>query len=309
MAAPDAGGPTNLRRIGFLAVAGTTFGTAGIDAFIAGMRDYGWVEGQNIAIEWRFPTDAVEFPALAAELVGLPLDVVIGEGSGGALALMNATTSVPVVFMASTDPVAQGLITGLAQPGGNVTGVSQGLVGLMGERLELLKELLPSMSRMAVLWYPDQSFNQKLQQDFRAAAPRLGIHLLEVPVRAPEEMDTALETIASAGAQAMWIGADSLFRNQWTKIIDFAARHHLATLYTGRDGVAAGALMAYGPDNVKQHRQSVFYVDRILRGARPADLPVQFASEFELAVNVRTAQTLGLTIRPEFASRVTEWIQ
>jgi putative tryptophan/tyrosine transport system substrate-binding protein len=190
-----------------------------------------------------------------------------------------------------------------------VTGVSQGQFAMVAKRLEVLKELVPELSRVATLWYPDQPFNHLTQQDFRSAAPRIGIQLLEVPVRAQEELDDALQTIAGGDVQGMWIGADALFRNHWAKSMAFATRQRLATLYLGSDGVRAGALVSYGPDNARQHRRAAVLVDRILRGAKPGDLPVEFANEFELHVNIKTAQALGLTIPPAFVARVTDWVE
>jgi putative tryptophan/tyrosine transport system substrate-binding protein len=309
--------PTRMPRIGMLTqggfVAGGLITSIEDDYFVEGFRqglhDYGWVEGQNIAVEYRFFEQNEQTVELAAELVNSGVDLIFVTSTPAAFAAKQASTTLPIVFGLVSDPVGVGLVTSLARPGGNLTGLSfYGPASVVSRRLQLLKELVPTISRVADLSNPTSSGNQVAIAGLRDAAPALGIQLVEVPVQATQELNGALQFVISSGADALYISLDNVFNTQLMRILDFAVMHGLPTASAGLPSVAKGVFMAYGPDEVQVLRRGGYYVDRILRGARPADLPVEQPTELHLAVNRHTAELLQLTIPPETASQVTRWV-
>jgi putative ABC transport system substrate-binding protein len=269
-----------------------------LEPFRQGLRDLGYVEGQNIAVEYRFAEWHDErLPALAAELVQLPVDVLVTLAAPATRAAQQATATIPIIFMTVNDPVGQGLVASLAQPGGNVTGVSTLSSELSGKRLELLQEAVPGLRHVAVFW---NAANPGMALQFReaqAAAQGLRLTLHSAEVRGPDESDRAIAAALEAQAEGLVVLAGTPVRS-FTQIVDVAATHRLPAIYAEPELVRAGGLMSYGPHYRALARRAPVYVDKILRGATPASLPVEQATKFELVLNLKTASALGLTIPP-----------
>jgi putative tryptophan/tyrosine transport system substrate-binding protein len=287
---------TKVHRIGWL--------SAGerdpyMEAFLEGMRTLGYVEGQNFVMEYRYAAGQYErLPALAAELVRLKVDVLMVVSTPAALALKNATTTIPIVMTGVGDPVGSGLVASLARPGGNVTGLVALSTELAGKQLEFLKDVLPTVSRVALLWNPTNPANALQVREADVAAQALGVQLHRVEVRSPDAFDSAFAAMTSAHAGALLVVADSMFFQHRRRLAELAATSHLPTMHNIRPFVEAGGLMAYGPSTLDIRRRAAIYVDKILKGAKPADLPVEQPTKFELVINLKTAQALGLTIPP-----------
>ncbi len=282
------------------------------DAFLQGLRDLGYVEGRNVVIEYRDAERKPErFPALAAELVALKVDVIVASGTLAALAAKQATSTLPIVFSPAGDPVGSGLVTSLARPGGNVTGLSAFAPELVGKRLELLKQALPVVSRVAVLWQPG-AFGERTEKDTlkraEVAARALGVRLQFVEARSPADFDRAFSDMTGARADALTVLVSNMFNSERRRLVDLAAKHRLPAVYTGRASVDAGGLMSYGPNVPDLWRRAATYVDKILKGAKPDDLPVEQSSKFELIINLKTANALGLTVPPSLLQRADEVI-
>ena len=301
-------------RIGYLAM-----DMAGVDpsprnTFLQALRDLGYTEGRNLVIEYRDAEGKPErFSALAAELVALKVDVILaGGGTLGALAAKQATTTIPIIFAVVGDPVADGLVTSLAQPGGNVTGSSNISMDLVGKLVELLKEAVPSISRIALLLKPD-SAPERTMQGFRreadVAAQRLGLQLQVVEARGPEDFDMAFLKMSKAGADAVVVLVTGAFDSGQRRLLDLAAKNRLPTAYSFRGYVEAGGMMSYGPDHLDNFRRAATYVDKILKGIKPADLPIQQPTKFELVINLKTAKALGLTMPQLLLTRADEVIE
>jgi putative ABC transport system substrate-binding protein len=301
-------------RIGYLG-----FDRAGGDprmreAFLQGLRDLGYVEGRNLVIEWRDAEGKPErLPALAAELVALKVDVIMTTGgTRGALAAKQATRTVPIVFPVVGDPVAEGLVTSLARPGGNVTGLSAVSPELVGKSLELLKQAVPGVSRVAFLLKPDAMPDRAKKDRLKAAdvaARALGVRLQVVEARGPEDFDRAFSAMTRARADALAVLSTPVFDSERRRLVDLAAKNRLPTVYSYRNYVEAGGLMSYGPDLPDLFRRSATYVDKILKGAKPGDLPVEQPTKFELVINLRAAKALGLTIPQSVLARADQVIQ
>jgi putative ABC transport system substrate-binding protein len=287
-------------RIGFLGLnPGANLHLRG--AFLQELRDLGYVEGRNVVIEYRSAEGKLErLPALAAELVALKVDVIVtGGGTPTALAAKQATRTVPIVFSSATDPVTDGLVTSRARPGGNVTG-SNLTPELVGKCLEQLKQAGPGVSQVAVLWQPDaagEHTDKDMLQGAEVAGRALGVRLQFVKARGPADFDRAFldMTRAHAGALAVW--GSAIFNSERRRLVDLAAKHRLPTVYTSRDFADAGGLMTYGANLADLFRRAAAYVDKILKGAKPADLPVEQPTKFELVINLKTAKALGLPFR------------
>jgi putative ABC transport system substrate-binding protein len=264
-------------------------------------------------IKYRFAEGKFErLPALAAELVALKVDVILAEGGTlGPRVAMQATTTIPIVFVAG-DPVGSGLVTSLARPGGNVTGLSAFAPELVGKRLELLTQAVPGVSRVAVLWQPG-AFGEGTEKDTlkraEVAARALGLQLQFVEARGPADFDRAFSDVTRARAGALTALASNMFTSERRRLVDLAAEKRLPAVYASRDYVDAGGLMSYGPNLADLYRRAATYVDKILKGARPADLPVELPTKVELVVNVKTAKALGLTIPQSVQGRADEIIQ
>jgi putative ABC transport system substrate-binding protein len=280
------------------------------DAFLQGLRERGWVEGQNIVFERRYSEGKAErYPDLAAELVRLKVDVIVAAAAGAALAAKNATTSIPVVAVAITDPVGSGLVASLARPGGNITGLSLMAQDLVGKQLELIKEAVPKVSRVAVLWNPSHPIHRQLLSDGEVAARSLGVRLQLQEARGPGDFDAAFAAIAREGAGALLVLVDPMLFRHRALLLDLAARKRLPTMWGIGELAEAGALMSYGVNRADHMRGAATYVDKILRGARPADLPVEQPTKFELVINLKTAKALGLTLPQSLLLRADRVIQ
>jgi putative ABC transport system substrate-binding protein len=283
------------------------------EAFRQGLRDLGYVEGRNLVIEYRSAEGKPErFPALAAELVALKVDVIVAPGTPQALAAMQATRTLPIIFAAVADPVTSGLVTSLAQPGGNVTGLSYIAPEIVGKRLELLKQAVPGVSRVAVLWQPGalpERTDKDLLKAADVAARALGMRLQFVEAQGPADLDRAFSDMTRARADALTVAPSALLFNERRRLVELAAMNRLPAVYPSRDSVDVGGLMAYGSDLADSFRRIATYVDKILKGAKPADLPVERPTKFELVINLKTAKALGLTIPPSLLQRADEVIQ
>jgi putative ABC transport system substrate-binding protein len=297
-------------RVGFLGNSTAALEVNLVGPFREGLRDLGYVEGRNILIEYRWAGGKYErFPALIAELIALKADVIVTAGTPAALAVRKATTSIPLVMVAVGDPIGVGLVASLARPGGNSTGLTSIAPELEGKRLELLREVVPKLSHIAVLWNPDNSFHVGSLKETRAAAQVLGIKVQLLGVRVSEEFPAAFAAILRERPGALLMLADRLFLHNRARIVDFEAKHHIPGVYAYRELVEAGGLMSFGPSYAGMHRRAAYYVDKILKGSKPADLPVEQPTTFELMINLKTAKALGLTIPQSLLLRADEVIQ
>jgi putative ABC transport system substrate-binding protein len=310
--AAEAQPSAKVSRIGYLA-----FNLAAVphlqEAFRQGLRDLGYVEGRNVVIEYRSAEGNPErLPALAAELVALKVDVILAPNIPTALAAKQATRTLPIVFASVPDPVTDGLVTSLARPGGNVTGLSNLAPELVGKRLELLTQAVPGVSRVGVLWQPGGQ-GERTEQDVlkgaEAAGRVLGVRLQFVEARRPNDLDKAFSNMAKARAGALIVLQSSMFFNERRRLVDLAAKNRLPAVYPWRDGVDAGGLMSYGTNAADLFRRAASYVDRILKGAKPADLPVEQPTKFELVVNLKTAKALELKIPESLLQRADQVIE
>jgi ABC-type uncharacterized transport system substrate-binding protein len=297
--AAEAQQAAKIARIGYLA---TNLAASPhlIEAFRQGLRDLGYVEGRNVVIETRSAEGKLErFPALAAELVALKVDVIVAGGTPQALAAKQATRTVPIVFAAAADAVGSGLVPSLARPGGNVTGLSLLAPELVGKCLERLKQAVPAVSRVAVLWHPGavgERTEKDMLKEAEVTARALGVRLQFIEARGPADFDRAFSDMTRAGAGALTLLTSTMFINERRRLVDLAAKNRLPAVYPWREGVDAGGLMSYGPNVADMFRRAATYVDKILRGATPADLPVEQPTKFELVINLKTAKALRLTI-------------
>jgi putative ABC transport system substrate-binding protein len=310
--AAEAQQAAKIARIGFLAL-NMAAAPHLPEAFRQGLRDLGYVEGRNVVIEYRDAEGKPErFPALAAELVALKVDVILAAGEPHALAAKQATRTIPIVFAVAADPVASGLVTSLARPGGNVTGLSSVGPDLVGKRLERLKQAVPGVSRVAVLWQPgaaDERTEKDLLKGAEVAARALGVRLQFVEARGPADFDRAFSDMTGARAGALNVLGSAMFFNERRRLVDLAAKHRLPAVYTSRESVDAGGLMAYGANFADLFRRAATFVDKILKGAKPGDLPVEQPTKFELVINLKTAKALGLTIPQSLLRGADEVIQ
>jgi putative ABC transport system substrate-binding protein len=280
-------------------------------AFLEGLRELGYVEGQHLVIARRDAEGHVDrLPGLAAELVRLPVDVMVTTGGVPATrAAMQATTTIPIVFADAGDPVGTGLVASLARPGGNTTGLSAMGADTAGKRLQLLKEAAPRVTRVAVLYPPPAAASILNWREAQAAAPALGLTVLPMEVRTPEEFDDQLATMLRLGADALFISGGAFSSAHQRRILDFAVTHQLPTVCGPVQFAAAGCLLSYSVAELALYRRAATYVDKIFKGANPADLPVEQPMKFELVINLKTAKELGLTIPPTVLFQADEVIQ
>jgi putative ABC transport system substrate-binding protein len=284
--------------------------TAMWDAFRKGLRELGYVEGKNIAFEYRDAEGVPERLAKAAtELARLPVDVIAVFGTPPARAAKEATATLPIVAISIGDPVRAGLVASLARPGGNVTGNTILGPDIGPKRLQLTKEVIPSVSRVAFLWNPDNASNTALLEDLRAAAPKLGMKVISVPLRNAVGFDGALAAMMKERPQAALMTNDPLHQRNIARIIDFLAKNRLPGMFQTRENVAAGGFMSYGASLPELFRSGALYVHKILQGTRPADLPVEQPRIFELVINLKTAKALGITVPRAVLLRADEVIQ
>jgi ABC-type uncharacterized transport system substrate-binding protein len=311
--AAEAQQAAKVARIGFLA---TNLAASPHlpEAFRQGLRDLGYVEDRNVVIEYGDAEGKLErFPALAAELVALKVDVIMAAGgTPAALAAKQATRTLPIVFAAAADPVTDGLVTSLARPGGNATGLSVLAPDLVGKGLELLTQAVPGVSRVAVLWHPGAT-GERTEKDMlkgaEVAARALGMRLHFVEARGPADFDRAFSDMTRARAGALTVLTSSMFLNERRRLVDLAAKNRLPAVYRLREFVDAGGLMSYGANVTDLFRRAATYVDKILKGAKPGDLPVEQPTKFELVINMKTAKALGLTIPQSVRARADHVIE
>jgi putative tryptophan/tyrosine transport system substrate-binding protein len=297
-------------RIGFLGNS-----TAALEAHLAGsfregLRELGHVEGQNIAIEYRWAEGKYErFPVLIAELLAQRVEVIVTAGTPASLAVKKATTSIPLVMVAVGDPVSTGLVASFARPGGNITGINSTVEGLEGKRLEFLREVIPKLSHVAVLRNPENPTLLDYLKEMRAAAQVLGIKLQVVEVRTSGDLEEAFKAIVRARPGTLRVMGDRLFLHHRQRIMDFATSQRLPTVPSHPELVEAGGLLSFGPSYSAMYRRAAYFVDRILQGAKPADLPVERPTKFELVVNLKAANALGLAIPPSLLRRADQVLE
>jgi len=303
--------PGKVPRIGYFSAGSPSSAPHLLEAFRKGLRELGWVEGQNIVVDYRFAEGRFDrLPDLAAELVRLKVDIIVAVPTPAAAAAKNATETIPIVMINVGDPVGLGLIASLARPGGNVTGSSYSVgLEIIGKQLELLKETVPKVRRVAILWNPANPSHPLVVRELNVAARSLGVQLQFLEARGPNEFEGAFAAMAKERMGALLVVPDSVSFLHRTRLADLAARSHLPAAYGLRGHVDAGGLMSYGPDSADLFRRAATYVDKILKGAKPADLPVEQPTKFELVVNLKTAKALGLTIPQSVLVRADEVIQ
>jgi putative tryptophan/tyrosine transport system substrate-binding protein len=301
--------PPKIPRVGYIAGSSATGTEHTVGAFRQGLRELGYVEGQTIALEVRWAEGRSErIPELVAELVGLKMDVLVAGSSVAALAANKATRTIPIV-MVGADPVGLGLVASLGRPGGNVTGLSIFNEGIIGKRLELLKELVPGLARLAVLRNPVVAAHATFWQMTEVAARKLGVTLQPIEVRGPEDFEAAFAAATRGNAQALIAFDDALTLAHGPRTVALAASSRLPAMYGFREFPDEGGLMSYGPSFVVLFRRAAIFVDKILKGAKPADLPVEQPTKFELVINRKTANALGLTVPPTLLAQADDVIE
>ncbi len=297
------------RHVGFLLV-GWSPESKEVQQFRQGLLDAGYVEGRDVVIEWRSANgDYARVPELVADLVQSEVDVIVADSTVVTHTAKRATSTIPIVMAIVADPVGSGLVTNLARPGGNVTGLSIMLPDFTAKQLQLLKEAIPRLTRVAVLWNPATPYHPKAIEELNAAAPLLSIEVSFVGVRTPEEIGPAFSAMTRARAEALYVIGDPFFASHGTTLLKLASKARLPVISVSRQFAAAGALMSYGPNYGDLFRRSAGYVDKILKGAKPGDLPIEQPTKFELVVNLKTAKALGLTIPESILLRADEVIR
>jgi ABC-type uncharacterized transport system substrate-binding protein len=297
-------------RIGVLLLGTPTSFAPRTQAFVEGLRDLGYVEGRTVAIEWKWGQDRDDLlPDLAAELVRSQVDVIVTGGTPPTKALKNATRTIPIVMAIVGDPVAAGLVDSLARPGGNATGFSIVATDLSGRRLQLLKEIVLGLSSVAVISNLANPQSQMELRETQSAARRLDLRLHSVPISADTSIENAFEKIKKEPVQALIVVTDAILYSQRSQILDLAAGNRLPAMYPYRDFPEAGGLMSYAPSDRDLFRRAASYVDRILKGANPGDLPVEQPTKFELVINLKTAKALGLAVPPTLLASADEVIE
>jgi putative tryptophan/tyrosine transport system substrate-binding protein len=297
-------------RLGLLMPGSASTSASRLEAFRHGLRDLGYVEGRTITLEYRFAEgQADRLSALVAELVRLPVDVLVVDGTVAIRSAQQATTTIPIVMAVSSDPVGAGLVASLARPGGNTTGLAGLTPELSGKRLEILKEAVPHLSRVAALWHRDAPVAPLLLKETQAAAQALGLPLQAWEVRGPDEFDQAFAAMTRERADALVVIPSGLFSNHRRRLAELEVRYRLPSMHEVHEYVDAGGLMSYGPSHVDMFQRAAVFVDKILKGVKPADLPVEQPTTFGLVINLKTAQALDLTIPPSLLFQATEVIR
>jgi putative tryptophan/tyrosine transport system substrate-binding protein len=303
--------PERTRHVGVLMslAADDKEGQARVDAFVQGLRELGWIDGRNVQIEIRWAPGGDRARQYAAELVALSPDVILASGGSVVGPLLQATRTVPIVFTQTPDPVGAGFVDSLARPGGNATGFSISDYNIAGKWLELLKQIAPGVGRVAVIRDPGTPQGIGQFSAVQAVAPSLGIDVSPVNASEPGELERAIAAFAHAANSGLIVTGSNFAINHRELIIKLASQHKLPTVYPVRLFVVAGGLISYGPDAIDPHRRAAGYIDRILKGEKPADLPVQAPTKYELAVNLKTAKALGITVSPSELARASEVIE
>jgi putative tryptophan/tyrosine transport system substrate-binding protein len=301
--------PGKSPTIGFLGATTPTIWSAFVGAFLQRLRELGWIDGRNIAIEYRWAEGRDDrYAAFAAEFVRRKVDVIVTAGTTATMAVKKATSTIPIVFASAGDPVRTGLVASLARPGGNVTGLSNLQTDLGGLRLELLREIVPALNRVAVLGNVDSPLITLEIEGVEAAAATLGLHALRLEVRKAEDIIPSIEAV-KGDADALYVCSDPFVTTHRVRINTLAVSARLPTIHAFREHVAAGGLMSYGPNFPDLFRRSADYVDKILRGSKPADIPVEQPIKFDLVINTTTAKALGMIIPESFLLRANEVIE
>ena len=309
-APPAEAQPTKVPRIGYLTGVSLSAFAARTEAFRQGLRELGYIEGKNIIVEYRYAEGKLDrLPALATELVHLKLNVIVTGGSPATLAAKEATATIPIVMAGDADPVGSGVVASLAQPGGNITGLSTLATETSGKRLELLKEILPRLSRVAVFGTSTYPGNTEALKEMELAAGAVGVKLQSIDVLNPKDIATAFHEATKGRADAILVLASSVLFSQRTQIADLAIKSPVPAIYPGGEWVEDGGLMSYGVSITGLYRRAATYVDKILKGAKPADLPVEQPTKFEFVVNLKTAKQIGLTIPPNVLARADKVIR
>ena len=303
--------PVKVYRLGYLSQPTRESVAQAVDAFLKKLRELGWIEGQNLVIEYRWAEgDAERLPGLAAELVRDKVDLIVAPAGTAALAAKKATSTIPIVMIFPIDPVELGLVTSLRRPGGNVTGTTfAASPEIFGKQLQLLKEAVPRASRVALLENPADPTWSVQHTSVEAAARAMGVRLQSTTARGPEELDAAFAAMARERADALLVSGSSVYIVHRKRLAELALKHRLPSMFSYREMVEAGALMGYAVNMSDFIGRSAIYVDKILRGASPADLPVEQPTKFELVINLKTAKALGLTIPPSLLQRADDVIQ
>jgi putative ABC transport system substrate-binding protein len=306
----DAQPSARVPRIGYLGNSSPSLEPDLVEAFRQGLRELGYIEGQTIVIEYRWAEGEYDrFPDLVADLIRLKVDVIVTAGTPGTLAAKQATKTIPIVMAVAGDAVGAGLVASLARPGGNVTGLTTIVQDLEGKRLELLKEVVPGLSRVGVLWNPVNPVNPIIFKQTQIAAQTLGLTVQTLDVRGVEEFEDAFAILARERPDALIMITDRFLLTHRKRIVEFMAQHRLPTMYPYRELVVEGGLLSYAPSYTDSFRRAATFVDKILKGTKPADLPIQQPTKFELVINLKTAKALGLTIPPSLLARADEVIE
>ena len=299
-----------VHRIGFLGNSTATLEANLVGPFREGLRDLGYIEGRNLIIEYRWAEgDYKRFPKCIAELAALGVEIIVTAGTPAAQAVQRIAPSMPLVMVAVGDPLGTGLVASLAHPGGKSTGLTSIAPDLEGKRLELLTQVVPGLSHVAVIWNPDNAFHVGSEREVQAASHVLHFDVLSLAVRAPTDFDKAFDALAAVRPGALIVLADRIYLHNRARIVDFAARQRLPAVYAYRELVDAGGLMSFGPDYAEMHRRAAAYVDKILKGANPGELPIEQPTKFRLLINLRTARAMGLAIPQSLLLRADEVIQ
>jgi putative tryptophan/tyrosine transport system substrate-binding protein len=302
--------PAKIPRIGYVTGVSSSGESPRVEAFRQGLRDLGYVEGKNIALEYRYADAKFDkLPALADELIRLKVDVLVVSTTFAVQAAKNATKTIPIVFSGVTDPVTAGLVDSLARPGGNITGFTNIASVLSGKRLELLKETVPKLSRVSVLWDPRNPGSTPQWKESQISAKELGLQLYSMEVSSSDEYESAFKEAVKARSGALAVTADPLANSHPKRIADLATKNRLPAIYPWEHFVNSGGLMSYGPNFAAVGRDVARYVDKILKGTKPADLPVEQPTKFELIINLKTAKVLGLTIPPVVLMRAEKVVK
>jgi len=300
-----------IRRVGVLSQGwAAAHPTPLFHAFQLGLRDLGWVEGHNLVLEWRFSEGSFEpLPRLAGELVGLPADVIVASPTRPALAAKEATSTIPIVFIQSADPVETGIVNSLSRTGTNITGLSSIASDLSGKRLELLREILPGAARVAILWHRPSQAAAAVFRELERTSAQIGVTLEDIGVAEAAELKRAMAAAVQARVAAVMVVDGPMIASLQRQIVSLATERGLPIISQYADFAEGGGLMAYGPSLLEIYRRGAIYVDRILRGAKPSELPVEQPAVFELVINLRTAKALGLEVAPTLLARATRVIE
>jgi putative ABC transport system substrate-binding protein len=302
--------PAKIRRIGLLSGHSPSDTAPWHQAFQLGLRDLGWIEGKNVSIEYRYAEGRSDrSPALAADLVRLNVDVIVASVTTDGLAAQQATRVIPIVLVAAGDPVAMGMVGSMARPGGNVTGLSSMTAELGGKRLELLKEMVPTLSRVAVLWNPRGAGSTLGWKEIALPARQLGLQLHSLEVRSPNDFDQAFEAATRARADALFIMPDPVITPNLKRIGGLAVKSRLPSIFHVSEFADAGGLVAYGPDRADLFRRAATFVDKILKGAKPGDLPIEQPTKLALVINMKTAKALGIKMPQSILQRADRVIE